>query len=530
MGKLANKIEQDIKKKQYKKPKRENTLESETENKISAVEYYNSLSDADKISFQEQIQKKKVRNNYISYLKYVYGDNYILTNFHKMLATLCQNVVERLEKGDKVRLAISVPPQHGKSMTLTETLPSWFIGRNPDLRVITTAYNADIAEKFGDKNRQLVKRFGKELFGIEISDSQDNKTLWDIKNHLGGLYATGLGGSLTSNNGALIIVDDPFKNEVEANTQGIRDTVWSNFTSSVLTRQRGSGNAIIVIHTRWNDDDLIGRLRKLEDSEWLIVNIPCVWESGEDRLLHRRIGQTLCPELGFDAKWAESMKKTIGLRQWNALYQGRPYVDGGNIVKRADIKFYDKASVPVVFDEITMSCDLSNGGMKTDNDPNCLTVWGRLGANHYLLKVVMKKCGFTQTIDLIRHLCSEYPQMRRKIIERKANGNATVDMLNQQIGGFIPFDPKGDSKETRFKAVSPYFESGNVYFPNEKIEPNIENYIEQVIRFPNVGHDDFVDTVSQYLLNYSYKCDYGRIQTDNRYANFSKAIRGLKYD
>jgi len=213
---------------------------------------------------------------------------------------------------------------------------------------------------------------------------------------------------------------------------------------------------------------------------------------------------------------------------WNALYQGVPYVEGGNIINRDSIRFYNKRTVPIQFDEIVLSCDLSFGGTKKDNDPNCCVVWGRVGGNHYLLKRFNKKCGFQETINLIKLFCAEFPTLRKKIIEAKANGNATIELLNQQIGGFVGFDPKGASKETRFKLVAPYFESGNVYLPDESVDKDIEEVVEQLLKFPNVAHDEYVDITSQYLLDYSYKHDSGKIMTDSYYSVISNSFRGIK--
>ena len=417
-------------------------------------------------------------------------------------------------------------PTHN-SMTVTETLPSWFIGRNPDLRCIVTAYNADVAEKFGDRNRQKIKDFGKEVFNVEISDSQDNKTLWDIKGHQGGLLATGLNGSLTSNNGALIIVDDPFKNDIEANNQNIREQVWSNFRSSVMTRQRGMGNAIIVIHTRWHDDDLIGKILKSEDADrWTYVEFPCVWEKGIDKLLHRKIGETLCPEIGYDAEWASSMKKMLGAKMFNTIYQCRPYTENGEIVKIDHIKRYTKASLPSVFEEITMSCDLATGTKKSFDDPSGISVWGRVGGNHYLLDYCIKKMSFTDTLERIRFYCNKYPFMKKKIIESRANGNATIELLNKEIGGFVGFNPT-ESKETRLQLVLPFLEAGNVFFPDESIDRNIEEQIQIILKFPKVSHEEIVDMMTQYLLNYQYKYS-GKIDTNNSFSKIANAIRGLK--
>lgn len=498
------------------------------EDKSKALNYYDNLSDAEKLVFNKELEKKKIRESYIRYLKYLYGDNYKLTDFHILLASICENIVKRIERGEKVYICISTPPQHGKSQTITETLPSWFLGRNPDLRCITTAYNADIAEKFGDKPRQQVKQYGKDLFGIEISDSQDNKTLWNIKDHMGGMYSTGINGSLTSNQGALIIVDDPIKNEIEANNPSVREQIWANFSTSLWTRQRGAGCGIIIIQTRWHEDDLIGRVMANDfDNQWVYVNIPCIWESGVDKLLHRKIGETLCPTLGFDSKWAENTKKMLGIRRFNALYQGKPIVDGGNIVKREWIRLYNKKERPDIFDELTLSCDLSFGGKKTDNDPNGIGVWGRVGANHYLLEVINKKCGFTEILERIRYICGKYPSMARKIVETKASGSALIDTLNKEIGGFVGYDPKSLSKEDRLKLCLPYFESHNVLFPDEDVDKDSEEYITQLVRFPKYTHDEIVDITTQYLLNYEYKYG-GKIGTDTRYADFSNAIRGLK--
>ena len=495
--------------------------------KAKAINYYDNLSESDKLAFQKELQKKKIRDNYALYLKYIYGDNYKLTRFHLLLASIAQNVVKKIENGEKVYICIDTPPQHGKTTCLTQTLPSWFLGRNPDLRCITTAYNSDIAEKFGDEPRQQIKKYGKELFNIEISDSQDNKTIWNIKDHQGGMFSTGINGALTSNQGALIIVDDPIKNEIEAQNPTIREQIWANFSTSLWTRQRGAGCGIIVIQTRWHEDDLIGRIRKSEIGDnWLFIHIPCVWESGVDKLLHRKIGETLCPELGFDSKWAESTMKMLGARRWNALYQGKPYVENGEIVHRDMIKTYSKSTCPPAFDEIVLSCDLSFGAKKSE-DPNGIGVWGRVGANHYLLKVINKKLSFTEVLERIRYLCSQYPMMKKKIVESKASGSALIDTLNKEIGGFIPYDPKTLSKEDRLKLCLPYLESGNVFFPDESVDKDSEVYIDQMVRFPRATHDEIVDITTQYLLNYEYKYS-GHVQVDSKFASFSKAIRGFK--
>jgi predicted phage terminase large subunit-like protein len=118
--------------------------------------------------------------------------------------------------------------------------------------------------------------------------------------------------------------------------------------------------------------------------------------------------------------------------------------------------------------------------------------------------------------------------MRKKLIEKKANGNATIELLNQHISGVIPFDPMSNSKETRFKLVAPYFESGNVWLPDEKCDKDSEEIVSQLLKFPNATHDEYVDITTQYLLDYSYKHDGGRILTDSYYSVVSNSFRGVK--
>ena len=512
--------------------KKPTNIVEEKESPFAALDFYNSLSDSEKAVFNKELEKKKLRDKYIYYLKHVYPD-FKITKFHALLANICQSVVEKVEQGQTVRLCLSVPPQHGKSTCVTKTLPSWFVGRNPGKWAILTAYNADLAEEFSDNNRQLIKNFGKEIFGIETNTSQDNKYLFQCHrsgehenpNADSGIMGVGIQGGIVGHGGSLIIIDDPYKNDIEAANDNVRKTISTVFKSAVVTRARGKGNAIIVIHTRWHDDDLIGELEKTGD--WIIVNIPCVWEKGIDKMLGRKIGETLCPELGFDAEWAMRTEKALGKKLWCANYQGKPYIEGGNLVKRSDIKFYDDKTKPTTFEELTLSCDLSFGGKKKENDPYCMSLWGRIGGDHYLLKIWGKRASFNETKKTLQVICSQYPTLRKKIIEKKAMGGPIIETLGKEIGGFIPFDPKGASKEARFSSITPYFESGNIWFPDESVEPNIEEYIEQVLKFPNVGHDDFVDTISQYLINYEYKYG-GKIQTDSVYSTISKAIRGLK--
>lgn len=498
-------------------------------------DYVNSLNDTQKEIFLKQIKIRKAKENYIDYLKYCYPD-YIMTKFHIFLAKIIDATVKRVEKANKpnaslqdikngrVRILLSVPPRSGKSETLTKTMPSWFIGRNPTKNAILTAYNSELAEKFNDSNRQKTKQFGKEIFGIEISDSQDNKGLFQLKSG-GSCMGVGVQGGITGNGGELIIIDDPYKNSVEANSPATRKMIYDTFRDSIYTRLQGKGNALIVIQTRWHEEDLCGILAKEEG--WIVINIPCVCEDEKHDPLGRKVGETLCPELGFDTMWAIETEKRVGRKVWSALYQGKPSIDGGEVFTRDSIRYYDKNTLPPNFEEQVISCDLSFGGIKKANDPCAIQVWGRVGANHYLLKRIKKRMTFNEMCEMIKIVSADFPLARKKIVEKKANGQAVIDSLNSIIGGFVAYDPKMVDKLGRANAITPLFQSGNVFLPSKDIDNTIDEMVEEMLSFPNSEHDDEVDAMTQYLNTYEYQ-HCGKIANNSYFKEFNKAFRGLK--
>lgn len=502
----------------FKKPKPKKAKLDEADIK-KLVDFRNQIPTENLPLYRKELEKEGARLSYLDYLSYVHA-NFIPTKFHRFLATVIQDVIEKIERGESVRMLISVPPRVGKSFTITETLPTWFVGRNPNAMCILTAYNSELAERFGDKNRQKAKQFWKELWNLQVSPSQDNKGLFEVKGHRGGIMSVGITGGITGNGGRLIIVDDPYKNGQEASNPTIRDTIEAMFRDSVLTRAEGKGNSIIVIHTRWHEDDLIGKLSKEEG--WYVINIPMVADGGFD-VLGRKKGELLVPELGFDQQRVEETMRSVGKRVWNALYQGKPSLENGNLFQRHYFKIYEKNELPMTFDEISQSWDLSVDNKKT-SDFVAGQVWGRKGADHYLIKRIKKRMSFTETVEMIKQVLATYPEARRIYIEKRANGGAVIETLNKEIGGIIAVNPK-ESKVQRANAVSVYFEAGNIHIPSEQMDQNIEDYINEFMRFPNSDHDDEVDATTQYLNEVRLK-NSGKINIGSEIVKINNAFRG----
>lgn len=425
---------------------------------------------------------------------------WIPSKFH---IDLCDRVQEFLEKPtDKAYeiMIISTPPQHGKSTTITETLPSWFLMRHPDCNVIQVSYGDSLAERFGKRNKEKIAEFG-NIFGVALDPSKKSSKNFMLDGHKGGMISAGVGGGLTGNPAHLMVIDDPIKNRQEADSERFRESLWDEFEHSMLSRL-AAGAKVILIMTRWHEDDLAGRILENMGDITTYVNYECECESENDPL-GRKIGQALCPEIGKDEKWLASFKKTYtnesGMRAWEALFQGHPTIAEGNILKKEWWNYYDPAKEPK-FDQMVMSVDATfKDGER--NDFVAISVWGKKENKIYLVKMVNEHLNFTATLHKIRLLKAHYPRIGAIYVEDAANGQAIIQTLSHEILGIIAVPPD-KSKEARVNAVSFVIEAGNVYLPEG--DPMTYKFVEQCAKFPNDKHDDMVDSMSMALYKLAY--------------------------
>lgn len=433
------------------------------------------------------------RINYLAYLQVSHYLKYRPARHTKYIAKIC----ERIEAGELKRVMFFLPPRHGKSMTITESFPSWFIGKNPDRRVIEVSYGESLARRFGRANRRKIEDFGSALFDIEIASDNASVTNWSIAGHGGGMISTGVGGPLSGEGADCLIIDDPIKNRQEADSPTYRDMLWDEYRNTLLTRLQPNA-AIILIMTRWHEDDIAGRAIKNEGDQWTIVNLPA--EAEEEDILGRPPGETLWPEFGFDRAWAADRKQKVGTMVWNALYQQRPSPQEGALVKRSWWKHY--IVVPGHFDDIILSWDMTFKDEKTaaSGNPDYVVgqAWGRVGADKYLLDQLRDKMDFPTTLKSVRVFKAKWKQATAIVIEDTANGPAIISSLKHEIPGIIPWPAQG-SKTERLSAVSPQIEAGNVFIPDPIIAGWVSDYIEEFAVFPNGNNDDQVDATTQAL-------------------------------
>jgi len=246
--------------------------------------------------------------------------------------------LEAVERGEIKRLAIFCPPRHGKSETASIRFPAWYLGRNPDKRVILTSYAATLSRTFSRKVRNLIEE-GKYGFVFDAKTTKDYRAVdhWDLFGKRGGMVSSGVGGPITGYGADLFIIDDPVKNKEDAESVHYREMTWEWFQSVARTRLEPNA-AIILIMTRWHKDDLGGRLLKNQEG-WTVVNLPALAE--KDDPLGRREGEALWPER-FGAEALESLKRDVGSRAWHALFQGNPLDPESQIFNRDWFQYYQE--------------------------------------------------------------------------------------------------------------------------------------------------------------------------------------------
>lgn len=250
------------------------------------------------------------------------------------------------------------------------------------------------------------------------------------------------------------------------------------------------GKSLIPTH---NTDDLCGRLleKDKDAKKWEVIEYPAIATHDEP---HRKQGEALHPER-YDLKELLQIKSDIGSRDWEALYQQKPTVNGGTVFKKEWFKYWNV--LPSRFDTMITSWDMTFKG--TDGTDYVVgQVWGRKGADCYLIDQVRKRMSFTETLHEFIKLSNKYPKALKKLVEDKANGSAVIDTLKNTVQGITPIEPDG-GKVSRAYAITPMLEAGNVYIPSPLIYKWVDDYVTELTNFPVVAHDDQVDATTQAL-------------------------------
>jgi len=398
------------------------------------------------------------------------------------LEILCTKL-EAVERGDIRRLMVFLPPRSGKSEVTSKKFPAWYLGRHPDREIILASYAADLAYDFSRIARETLSEWG-HLWGVALSGDSSAVKRWGIEAHRGGMIAAGVGGPITGRGAHVALIDDPIKNWQDAQSPVLREKAWGWYKSTLRTRL-APGGSIVLIMTRWHEDDLAGRLIMDASEEWDIVKLPAYDEQADRYLWEAR----------FSRAEYEATKKALGSHLWSAMYQQEPHPEEGGILKRQWWKFYKQ--VPSHFDTILQSWDMTFKDVQT-SDYVVGQVWGKERGDYYLLDQFRARADMPKTARALKALSAKWPKAWQKLVEDTANGPAIIQTLRHEVSGLTPVHPK-ESKIARTYAVSPLAEAGNVYLPDPSIASWIHDFVEECSAFPNGTHDDQVDACTQAL-------------------------------
>jgi predicted phage terminase large subunit-like protein len=434
---------------------------------------------------------------------------------------LVDQVLVDVDDGTSDRVIITFPPQEGKSTRVTEFGPLWMLTRNPERRIVVVSYGADLANEFGRHIRERITsnsgQDGTLDLGLRVAPDNGSVASWRLDGHRGGVRSIGMAGGITGRPADALFIDDPISNREQAESERWRQRAKDFWTDSGSTRL-APGAPVVIVLTRWHEDDMAGWLLGRPDGHrWRVINIPAQADhdpvKGESDPLGREPGEYMdsvrinehTGQPRTDADW-EALKVEKGSRSWAALYQGRPAPVEGNILERGWWRFYDASQwverddgsrIALSMDELIASWDMT---FKDTDGTDFVVgqVWGRRGADAYLLDQVRGRMDFVRTLHEFQVMSARWPQATAKLVEDKANGSAVISMLNRKITGIIPEEPHG-SKLARASAVAPLVNSGNVWLPDPSLAPWVGDFVEECAAFPNAAHDDQVDAMSQGL-------------------------------
>lgn len=477
--------------------------------------------------------KQAARDNFAAFIKWISPD-YDLTWYHQILA----NKLDRVERGESRRLIVTMPPQHGKSDQISHKFPAYLLGRNPDLRVLSASYSADLASRNNRTAQRVIESDEyQELFPgtklasrnmrMQAGQALRNSDLFEVVGRRGSYKSAGISGGLTGWSSEVSLIDDVIKDSQQARSVLWREHVWEWFCSTMYSRQSKTGS-IVILMTRWHEDDLVGRLVERMESgdrhaeKWEMVNFPAIKEADDEYANPddpREIGEALWPAR-YPIDELNKRRSTLG-DEFTGLYQQRPKTAGGTIFQDSDWGFWYTSTeppppvtvrladgqvmdcpqkrLPEKFDRWLHSWDMTFKDTKK-SDYTVGFCASLAGAEIYLRDRVRDRMDFVRACDEVVSFRNRWPLAREVLIEEAANGAAIISSLRQREPGLIPIYPEG-SKDARSYAATPAFRAHNIFLPHPNELYWSREVVSEFSAFPRGKFDDQVDALCQ-LINW----------------------------
>lgn len=447
---------------------------------------------------QELAQRELARRDLLEFTKLM-TPNYDAGWIHRTICDELQTFYKAVEDREDPRLAIFLPPRHGKSILSSINFPAWALGHNPRNEVVVASYAANLSDEFSKKSREILRdpHYQKIFPNTQLHRDMASVDNWKTT-ALGGYVSVGVGGGLTGKGANILILDDLYPDRKTAESASYRKSVIEWYTSTAYTRLM-PGGGVLVLFTRWHEDDLGGYIESLEEENFKILRYPAVAEEDE---LHRGAGEPLHPER-YDLKALNRIKTTLGSRDWNSLYQQNPTPAEGDLFKLSTFRYYKEApdsedlSVMVLWDLSTgKSMDYSAG----------VVVGVDRKQDMYVLDVIRKRMTALELVETIIDTHTKYgaqftglevgqiSSTIEPVLEKVMNERKTFIRL-------VKLKPGRANKVARSMNIIARMEQGKVLFDDKASwYPEFE---AELLKFPNGKNDDMVDALSYagYAIN-----------------------------
>lgn len=455
----------------------------------------------------EELMRRESRGSLAVFRRYMHPE-LVWNWFADALTNDLQAFWRDYKAGLRPRVAISTPPQHGKSIAVIDLL-AWAAGHDPDDRVIFASFS----ERLGVRANMALQRIydspryqqvfpGTRIapFGGGASDAgiaTRNRDLIEYVGRRGYFRNTTARGAVTGESASLIVGDDLLKGRAEASSQTTRDALWSWVTDDLLTRLSDDG-AVLLVGTRWVPDDPIGRIAADPVAGVRVINYKALAVEDEP---HRRAGEPLFPAIK-SAEFLSAQRSIMGAAAFAALYQGDPQIEGGNLIKGAWFPRYSQLPATLDYRVVVVDTALKSG---VANDYTVAQVWGAAGGRIYLLDQMRGKIEAADIrVALLAFLAKhravgpEDPrgQIRRVEVEDKASGIQLVQELRRMGGVPVKAIPRSRDKYARFCDVAGYMEAGSVLLPADAgYTFDLVAELEEFTADDSHVHDDQVDAL-----------------------------------
>ena len=469
-------------------------------NVLSKVKNLSPVEKQELLVLLEELEQAKGREKcheeFMSFVGEMWSA-FIHGKHHEIMA----DAFERVAKGELKRLIINMPPRHTKSEFASYLLPAWFLGKYPDKKIIQTAHTAELAVGFGRKVRNLVNSPDYKAIFPNVSLQSDSKAAGRWNTSQGGDYfAIGVGGAVTGKGADLLIIDDPHSEQEGASADiNVFNRTYEWYTSGPRQRLQPNG-AIVVVMTRWHNKDLTGQvvdasIKRGGADQWEVIELPAIMPSGSP----------LWAEF-WKMEELQALKAELPNSKWRAQYQQDPTSEEGALVKRDWWQIWEGRNPPQC-EFVIQSWDTAF--MKNQRaDFSACTTWGvfyledddgMLAPNLILLDAYQERLEFPELKKMAMEKYKAYTP-DAFIVEAKAAGMPLIFELRAMGIPVQEYTPsRGNDKISRVNAVSDLFASGVVWAPETRWA---EETIEQFAGFPNMEHDDLVDSTTQALLRF----------------------------